>query len=178
MHKIITFAVAFAVAGTAPLAASWAADMSKGRVAEKDKYDNAEACSKMLAVQDGAALKADQRRRCIIAVASTYVDAEEMSLAFEKQITTDDVSRHLTGMPINRKPGNRAEMIRSQIASSPVILAIRNRKWLVDGNHAWLHYDGFLKAEPDHPKFIVMERITVEAGKITEIFVAGVAEPR
>lgn len=179
MHRIIALAAALAIS-PAVLSVCSAADMSKGREQSKpkDKYDNAETCSKLLADRDGAALQPDQRRRCLIAVASTYIDAEEMSLAFDKQITTDDLSRHLLGMAANHKEGNRAEMIRSQVASSPVILAIRDRKWLVDGNQAWIHYNGYLKAEPDHPKFIVMERLTIENGKISEIVVAGVAEPR
>ena len=50
-------------------------------------YDDGPACSKLLAAK--TALPADAHRRCIIAIATTYVDAEENSIPPEKQLLAD-----------------------------------------------------------------------------------------
>jgi hypothetical protein len=115
-------------------------------------------------------------RRCVIAVASTYIDAEENSLPPEKQLLADDVSRHRIGTPPSFAPGNRARLIAEN--SHAVIAAIRNRRWTVDGNEAWVLYDGYLKTNPDRIGFYVAERITLKDGLIREILVADITLPK
>lgn len=135
-------------------------------------YDEAVACSRQLGEHGDGAMAAAAHRRCIIAIATTYIDAEEGSLAPEKQLLADDVSRHSLGNPPNHVAGNAAK-IKADRGSS-VIAAIKNRKWSVDGNAAWIVYDGYLKSDPSKPLFYVAERLTIEKGLIREIFIGGV----
>jgi hypothetical protein len=109
----------------------------------------------------------------VLAIATTYIDVEENSLSAEKQLVADDVSRHRMGTAPDHKPGNRAKLIADM--SHSVIAAIKNRQWTVEGNQAWILYDGYLKTDPENPGFYVSERITVENGLIKEILVTGVA---
>jgi hypothetical protein len=136
------------------------------------QYDDAVFCSKWL-VDHGAREAPDRHRRCVVAVASTYVNAEENSLAPEMQLFTDDISRHRIGTSPNFAPGNRAKLLAED--SHKVIAAIKNRQWTVDGDVAWILYDGYLKANPDKPAFYVAERFTLEKGLIREILVVGVS---
>lgn len=135
-----------------------------------DNYDDGPACSKLLAAN--AKLSADAHRRCIIAISTTYVDAEENSTPPEKQLLADNVSRHRLGTPPNFAPGNGPKMIADM--GHGVISAIKNRHWMVDGNEAWIVYDGYLSANPDKIGFYVAERFTIENGLIKEILIAGV----
>jgi hypothetical protein len=135
------------------------------------RYDDAVFCSKWLG-DHGSRGAPDKHRRCVIAVASTYVNAEENSLAPEMQLFTDDISRHRIGTSPTFAPGNRAKLLTED--SHKVIAAIKNRQWTVDGDVAWILYDGYLKANPDKPAFYVAERFTLEKGLIREIAVAGV----
>ena len=112
----------------------------------------------------------------VIAVASTYIDAEENSLPPEKQLFADDVSRHHIGTPPNFASGNRAKLMAED--SHKVISAIRNRRWTVEGDTAWILYDGYLKTAPDKIGFYVAERITLEKGLIHEILVADITIPK
>ncbi len=113
-----------------------------------------------------------QHRRCVIAVASTYVNAEENSAPEDDQLFTDDISRHRVGTEANFMPGNRARFLHQN--AHAVIATIKNRQWTVDGDVAWIMYDGYLKTAPDKPAFFVAERFTLENGLIREILVAGV----
>jgi hypothetical protein len=135
------------------------------------RYDDAGFCSRWLA-DHGDAPQSSNHRRCVIAVASTYIDAEENSLPPEKQLFADDVSRHRIGTNPNFMAGNRAKLMAEN--SHAVIGAIRNRRWTVDGDVAWILYDGYLKSKPEQPAFYVAERITLEKGLIKEILVADV----
>ena len=117
-----------------------------------------------------------RHRHCVIAVASTYIDAEENSISPEKQLFTDDVSRHRIGTSPNFMIGNKAKLIAEN--SHKVISAIKNRRWTVDVDTAWILYDGYLKAKPDQIGFYVAERITLEQGLIKEILVADVTVPK
>ncbi len=139
------------------------------------RYDDAGFCSAWLHGQ-GPKAASDQRRRCVIAVASTYIDAEENSLPPEKQLFTDDVSRHRIGTSPSFASGNRAKIFGED--SHKVIGAIKNRRWTVDGDTAWILYDGYLKAKPDQIGFYVAERVTFEKGLIKEILVADVTVPK
>jgi hypothetical protein len=137
------------------------------------RYDDAGFCSKWL--RDHEASSPD-RRRCVVAVATTYIDAEENTLPPEKQLFTDDVSRHRIGAEPKFAPGNRAKLMAED--SHKVISAIKNRRWTVEGDTAWILYDGYLKAKPDEIGFYVAERITLEKGLIREILVADVTLPK
>ena len=140
------------------------------------RYDNAGCCSQWLREHAQEPLTSDRRRHCVIAVASTYIDAEENSLPPEKQLLTDDVSRHRIGTKPNFAPGNRAKLIAEN--SHRVISAIQNRHWTVEGDTAWIVYDGYLKTKPDRIGFYVAERITLEKGLIREILVADITVPK
>jgi hypothetical protein len=140
------------------------------------RYDDAGFCSKWLRSHPEEPLSSDRRRHCVIAVATTYIDAEENSLAPEKQLFADDVSRHRIGTSRNFAPGNRAKLFAED--SHKVISAIRNRRWTVEGDTAWILYDGYLKTNPDKIGFYVAERITLEKGLIHEILVADITVPK
>ena len=137
------------------------------------RYDDAGFCTRWL--RDHEAPSPD-RRRCVVAVATTYVDAEENTLLPEKQLFTDDVSRHRIGTEPKFVPGNRAKLMAED--SHKVISAIKNRRWAVEGDTAWILYDGYLKAKPDQIGFYVAERITLEKGLIREILVADITLPK
>jgi len=140
------------------------------------RYDDAGFCSAWLRDHPREPLSSDRRKHCVIAVATTYIDAEENSLPPEKQLFADDVSRHRIGTPPNFAPGNRARLMAED--SHKVIAAIRNRRWTVEGDTAWILYDGYLKKSPDKIGFYVAERITMEKGLIHEILVADITVPK
>jgi len=140
------------------------------------RYDDPVFCSNWLRTHLGEPASSDRRRHCVIAVATTYIDAEENSLPPEKQLFADDVSRHHIGTPPNFAPGNRARLMAED--SHKVISAIRNRRWTVEGDTAWILYDGYLKKDPDKIGFYVAERITLEKGLIREILVADITLPK
>lgn len=133
---------------------------------------DAPACSKWLAAHPASTGQSAYRRNCVLAVASTYIDAEENSVPAESQILADDVSRHRIGTAADFQPGNRAKLIAD--TRHAVIAAIRNRRWTIEGDEAWTLYDGYLKKAPDRVGFYVAERITLEKGLIKEILVADV----
>jgi hypothetical protein len=143
-----------------------------GALAESDPA----ACSKWLAGHATSAGQSAYRRNCVLAVASTYIDAEENSAPAESQILADDVSRHRIGTPPDFQPGNRAKLIADN--RHEVIAAIRNRRWTIEGDEAWIRYDGYLKKDPSKVGFYVAERITLDKGLIREILVADVTLPK
>jgi hypothetical protein len=136
-------------------------------------FADALACSVWLAAHGGRIDDPTENRRCVVAVATTYIDAEENSIPPERQLFADGVSRHQLGVAPVFAPGNRAKLMAEN--SHEVITAIRNRQWTVDGDQAWILYDGYLKKDPEKIGFYVAERITVERGLIREILVANVA---
>src|SRR5579883_646912 len=140
---------------------------------DRSKLDDPVYCSNWLAEHGDGSLPAADHRHCIIAIASTYIDAEENSIPPEKQLFADDVSRHRIGTPTAHAPGNAAKIIADH--GHDVIGKIANRQWAVDGNQAWILYDGYLKADPAKPEFFVSERLTIEKGLIREILVTAVA---
>jgi hypothetical protein len=137
------------------------------------RYDDAGFCSGWLRDHEAGS---PNRRRCVIAVATTYIDGEENTLPPEKQLLTDDVSRHRIGTEPKFAAGNRAELMAED--SHEVISAIKNRRWTVEGDMAWILYDGYLKTKPDQIGFYVAERITLEKGLIREILVADITLPK
>jgi hypothetical protein len=140
------------------------------------RYDDPTFCSGWLRSHADEPLSSDRRKHCVIAVATTYIDAEENSLPPEKQLFADDISRHRIGTPPNFAPGNRARLFAED--SHKVIAAIKNRRWTVEGDTAWILYDGYLKKDPDKIGFYVAERITLEKGLIHEILVADITVPK
>lgn len=115
-------------------------------------------------------------RDCVLKVAETYIDAEENSLPFADVPLTDDVSRHHIGTEPTFALGNRAKLM--AIDTHGVIAAIRNRRWTVEGDTAWILYDGYLKKDPTKIGFYVAERITLLKGLIHEILVADITVPK
>jgi hypothetical protein len=140
------------------------------------RYDDPVFCSDWLRTHPDEPTSSDRRKHCVIAVATTYIDAEENTLPPEKQLLAEEVSRHHIGTPPNFMPGNRARLMAED--SHKVISAIRNRRWTVDGDTAWVLYDGYLKKAPDKIGFYVAERITLEKGLIHEILVADITIPK
>jgi len=140
------------------------------------RYDDPVFCSDWLRTHPGEPTSSDRRKHCVVAVATTYIDAEENSLLPEEQLFADDVSRHHVGTPPSFAPGNRARLMEED--SHKVISAIRNRRWTVEGDTAWVLYDGYLKKAPDKIGFYVAERITLEKGLIHEILVADITLPK
>lgn len=140
------------------------------------RYDDPVFCSEWLRTHPNEPASTDRRKHCVIAVASTYIDAEENSLPPEKQLFADDVSRHHIGTPPDFAPGNRARLMAED--SHKVISAIRNRRWTVEGDTAWILYDGYLKKAPGKIGFYVAERITLQKGLIHEILVADITMPK
>jgi hypothetical protein len=145
------------------IAAAFAGCASTAALGADVNYDDPAQCSTFLAAHQDSALTPSDHRRCVLAIATTYIEG--------------DVSRHLLGTPCINAAGNRAKIVAAQPRSF-VIAAIRNRRWTIDGNQAWILYDGYLKSDPSKPQFDVAERITVEKGLISEILVAAVAHPR
>jgi hypothetical protein len=128
-------------------------------------YDKALACSKQLAA--GTKLPVEQHRTCLILISSTYIEFEQSTLAPEKMLLADDISRHPLGTAPDYKPG--AHMAVRNATAQKVITAIKNRQWVADGNYAWITYDGFRGG--DKPSFWVSERFLIEKGVIKEIFI-------
>jgi hypothetical protein len=159
------------------IAAAFAGCASTAALGADVNYDDPAQCSTFLAAHQDSALTPSDHRRCVLAIATTYIEGEQNSIPPEQELLADDVSRHLLGTPCINAAGNRAKIVAAQPRSF-VIAAIRNRRWTIDGNQAWILYDGYLKSDPSKPQFDVAERITVEKGLISEILVAAVAHPR
>ena len=140
------------------------------------KYDDPHFCSGWLAQHGDSSLSPAALRRCVVAIASTYIDAEENSIPVDQQLVADDISRHMIGKEPDFRSGNGRKIIADM--SHDVIAAIKNRRWTVDGNQAWILYDGYLKTDPSKPGFFVAERLTIEKGLIKEILVAAIARPQ
>lgn len=136
----------------------------------ESNYQEALKCSQHM--KAGAQLPVEVHKRCVIAIATTYVDAEENTLAWDKCLMADDVSRHNLGKPADYKAGNASKIHTN--ASKSVIAAIKNRRWVADGNKAWIEYDGYLKADPSKIGFYVVEQFTIENGLIKDILIGGV----
>ena len=77
-------------------------------------------------------------RACVIAVASTHLDALEGSIAPEEALLDDEVAHHDLGQPAEHAAGN-AEAVRAGYADSTGT-AISDRAWTVDGDVAFVDY--------------------------------------
>jgi hypothetical protein len=151
------------------------AHIAFGNAAQAALADSPAACAMWLAAHaDASGHK--HYRDCVIVVAGTYIDAEENTIPFDKVLLADDVAQHRIGTDPVFAPGNRAKLVAKDTHS--VIAAIRNRRWTVDGDTAWILYDGYLKKDPDKIGFYVAERITLKKGLIREILVADITVPK
>ena len=134
---------------------------------QKDsRYDDPKACSKLLAA-GSPSLSADAHKQCMIAIVSAYLAAEQGTLSPDQVPFADDVARHKLGRPAIFAPGNRARVVAALDQS--IIGAIKNREWAIEGDQAWVNYDGYLEIDPAPVKFPFTERITIEKGLIKEI---------
>lgn len=147
----------------ATVAQAWATDTD---------YSDALYCSHHFAKHGDVSLPPEAQRECVIAIASTYVNGEENTTPMADMLLADDISRHGLGTLPDHQPGAAAKMKSS--TGTSVIAAIKNRHWSVDGNQAWIVYDGYLKNDPSKPSFYVAERFTIEKGLIKEILLAPV----
>ncbi|MCU1461096.1 MAG: hypothetical protein JWO37_1171 [Acidimicrobiales bacterium] len=137
-------------------------------------YDNATFCSNAIGEHGDAALTAAQHRRCMIAIASTYIRAEDNEIPGSQILFDPRVSRYSEGGRPDHQPQN-ANAIRIQEGTvTAVIRKIDNRHWTVDGDVAWIAYDGYLVASLTKPGFWVAERITIRNGLIWEIMITPV----
>jgi len=132
-------------------------------------------CSEQLAA--GKKLNRDDHRRCIVAIASTYIQFEQNTLAGKDVLFADDVARHIYNIPAVHTAGEKAKIAAG--TNQQAIAAIRNRQWDVDveGDSAWVVYDGYLKAAPDKVGFLVVERFKIVDGKIKTITIASAKFP-
>lgn len=129
------------------------------------RWDDAAFCSHTLQEKGDNALPHAQQRRCMIAIIETYVQFEEAKHAGDKVLLAPDVWRNFIGVPIQRKPDGHLQ-IRNQVV--PNIIA-KDRAYVVEGNQAWLTYEGRLQKAPDQTAFWVTQRFTVEKGVIRTI---------
>jgi hypothetical protein len=136
---------------------------------QKDvRYDDPKFCSEALAA-GSPALSTEMHKQCVIAVASTYLAAEQNSLPPEQVPFADDVARHVLATPAVFAPGNRAKVVAA--LNQSIVGGIKDRQWAVESDQAWVVYDGYLETNPTPTKFPLAERITVEKGMIKEIVV-------
>jgi hypothetical protein len=151
---------------------------STGRPKPGGQWDDAVFCSRWLARHGNNSLPPELNERCVLAIATTYIDGEQNSIPPEDILFAPDVSRHLLGTPANFQPGSAASLVQGyHNGSSATILSITERHWVVEGQDAWINYTGFLKCNSAVPGFYVGERITVQRGLIHEILIAGVVVP-
>jgi len=148
-------------------------------VPAKPDYDNGPWCSVQIAEHGDASLTAAEHRRCMIAIASTYVNAEENSQPGNQILFDPRFSRYsLGGSPLH-DPSN-SDLIRTQEGTyqgtyNRVIRSIKHREWTADGDRVWIVYQGWLVASTTHPGFYVAERFTIRNGLIWNIMIAPIA---
>jgi len=131
-------------------------------------YDDPAFCSSQLA---GSAqpLSPDLRRRCVIAIAGAYLDAEADPALAAKVPLADDAVRRVLGRPGVRAPGGRTGIMAA--LSQSIVASIKNRTWSVEGDVAYVLYDAALQTNPKPVPYQLGERITIEKGQIAEILI-------
>ena len=140
-------------------------------------YDSAPYCT--LAIGDGleSQMTQDQHRRCLVAIAATYVEAEGNSAPDSETIFDPRFSKYSLGDWPNHHSGNGDTNRTDQTALSPTIRLITNKVWTADTttDQVWITYDGYLPVSTDKPGFYVAERLTIRNGLIWEIEISPVA---
>jgi hypothetical protein len=135
-------------------------------------------CSDALARSGDRSMTAASHRRCMIAIATTYINGEENSAPGNQILFDPRVSRFsLGGKPTHHT--SNSDLLRTQEGTfqgtyNRVIRSIINRHWTVDGNKLWIVYDGMLVTSVTHPQFHVAERFEIRNGLIWEIMIAPV----
>ncbi len=120
-------------------------------------------CSRALAMS--TQLAADLHRRCMIAVAGAYLDAESNPALAARVPIAENATRRLLGRTAGAagKAGILAALDQSVIAS------IKNRRWSVEGDVAYVIYDAALRTDPRQTPYAFGERITIDQGMIKDI---------
>jgi hypothetical protein len=161
--------------GTTPVGAAAVIGPTLGPHTGPPDHDSAAFCTMWLAEHGDVSLAPAEHRRCMIAIASTYVNAEENSAPNTQVLFDPRVAKHGLGAPETHASGNGDE-IRTEIGViTRVIRSIRNRQWTVEGDKVWIVYDGYLVTSVGRPGFAVAERFTIRNGLIWEIMIAPVA---
>jgi hypothetical protein len=141
-------------------------------------YDDAAWCTVRIGEKGDRSLTYDQHRRCLIAIATTYVDAEENSIPGNQILFDPRFSRYSLGGEPTHNPAN-SDLIRTQEGTyqgtyNRVIRSIHDREWTVDGDRVWIVYQGDLVISTTHPGFYVAERFTIRRGLIWQIMIAPI----
>jgi len=131
------------------------------------QYDDPAFCSRALASVTDHPLADDLHRRCMIAIAGAYLDAEANPALAAKAPIAEDAARHLLGREAVHASGGRAGILAALDQS--YIASIKNRSWSVEGDVAWVIYDAALRTDPAPTPYHLGERITIEKGLIREI---------
>ncbi len=136
------------------------------------RFDDPHFCSQALARDDAYELSRRQHRRCVIAVVSTYLIAGLQDKDADAPLLTDDVTRRLVGRPPS---ATSAEDIREGIRNGQEdsVGAVTNIQWTVEGNEAWVIWDGIFTGQSE-PGFFVSERFRLRDGLISEIVIGGI----
>ena len=139
--------------------------------------DNAAWCSLVITEQgDEVFASPDDEKRCLIAIAKTYVDAEGNTTADSLTLFDPRFSKYSLGGPKNHHPGNGDTNRMDQTVLSPTIRLIDNQQWTADPttDQVWIVYDGYLPVSTTEPGFYVAERFTIRDGLIWEIMISPV----
>ena len=129
------------------------------------QYDDPAFCSRALGTS--AQLSVDFHRRCMIAIAGAYLDAEANPSLASKVPIAGDAARHLLGRTEAHGAGGRAGILAALDQS--YLLSIKNRQWSVEGDVAYVVYDAALRTDPKPTQYAFGERITIEKGMIKDI---------
>jgi len=142
-----------------------------GTSTASSSYDDPYFCSSWIQTYGDSSLTPDDHHRCMLAIAETYINGEENSIPPDKILFDPEVSRYCLGSQPDHEPGN-ADSYRSQYPEP--IKAITNRQWTVDGDQAFIVYDGFTTASMGTRDFLVSERLTMRNGLIWEILITAI----
>jgi hypothetical protein len=141
----------------------------------QSRFDDPHFCSEKLASPHIHELTRSQHRRCVIAIASTYLIDGLQNKDADAPLLTDDVIRRTAGRPPS---AIGAQAIRDGIRNGQedAVGAVTNIQWTVDGNEAWVVWDGIFTGQTE-PGFFVSERFRIRDGLISEIIIGGVQFP-
>ena len=132
---------------------------------------DAAGCSTLIAEKGHAALDPAANRKCVIAIAETYLDAMERKLPAEKMLVADDVNVHLLGTQGKRRAGNKAALATE--AAHAIVAERKDRIWAVEGNQAYLIYRASLMTNPKPVQYDMAELITLEKGLVSDVIIAA-----
>ena len=131
------------------------------------QYDDPAYCARTLATAAEHPLSDAAHRRCMIAIAGAYLDAEANPALAAKLPIAEDASRHVLGRTATPDAGGRSAVLAGLDQST--VASIENRRWSVEGDVAYVVYDGALRTNPKRTPYAFAERITIEKGMIKDI---------